>query len=111
MKNKTKEIISAQCPVASTVSIIGTKRQLMIMRNLLMRPWRFNELQKSIGIISQKVLVDNLRAMETDGLVIRTVFPAVPPHVEYSLSEIGQSMRPILTAMEKWGTEYQKKHL
>lgn len=85
--------------------------KLMIMRNLLIRPWRFNELQKSIGIISQKVLVDNLRAMESDGLIIRTVFPAVPPHVEYSLSELGQSMRPILRAMEKWGTEYQKKRL
>ena len=111
MKHKTKEIISAQCPVALTVSLIGNKWKLMIMRNLLTRPWRFNELQKSIGIISQKVLVDNLRAMETDGLIIRTVFPAVPPHVEYSLSELGQSMRPILRAMEKWGTEYQKKCL
>lgn len=109
MNKKHRKIIE-QCPVALTVSLIGNKWKLMIMRNLLMRPWRFNELQKSIGIISQKVLVDNLRAMESDGLVIRTVFPAVPPHVEYSLSELGQSMRPILTAMEKWGTEYQKKH-
>ena len=109
MNKKHRKIIE-QCPVALTVSLIGNKWKLMIMRNLMMRPWRFNELQKSIGIISQKVLVDNLRAMESDGLVIRTIFPAVPPHVEYSLSELGQSMRPILTAMEKWGTEYQKKH-
>ena len=109
MNKKHRKIIE-QCPVTLTVSLIGNKWKLMIMRNLLMRPWRFNELQKSIGIISQKVLVDNLRAMESDGLVIRTVFPAVPPHVEYSLSELGQSMRPILTAMEKWGTEYKKKH-
>ena len=109
MNKKHRKIIE-QCPVALTVSLIGNKWKLLIMRNLLMRPWRFNELQKSIGIISQKVLVDNLRAMESDGLVIRTVFPAVPPHVEYSLSELGQSMRPILTAMDKWGTEYQKKH-
>lgn len=108
MNKKHRKIIE-QCPVALTVSLIGNKWKLLIMRNLLMRPWRFNELQKSIGIISQKVLVDNLRAMESDGLVIRTVFPAVPPHVEYSLSELGQSMRPILTTMEKWGTEYQKK--
>ena len=108
MNKKHRKIIE-QCPVALTVSLIGNKWKLLIMRNLLMRPWRFNELQKSIGIISQKVLVDNLRAMESDGLVIRTIFPAVPPHVEYSLSELGQSMRPILTAMEKWGTEYQKK--
>lgn len=110
MNKKHRKIIE-QCPVALTVSLIGNKWKLLIMRNLMMRPWRFNELQKSIGIISQKVLVDNLRAMESDGLVIRTIFPAVPPHVEYSLSELGQSMRPILTAMEKWGTEYQKKHL
>ncbi len=109
MNKKHRKIIE-QCPVALTVSLIGNKWKLLIMRNLMMRPWRFNELQKSIGIISQKVLVDNLRAMESDGLVIRTIFPAVPPHVEYSLSELGQSMRPILTAMEKWGTEYQKKH-
>lgn len=79
------------------------------MRNLLVRPWRFNELQRSIGIISQKVLVENLRSMESDGIVIRTVFPSVPPHVEYSLSELGESMRPILYAMEKWGTEYKKR--
>ena len=110
MNKKHRKIIE-QCPVALTVSLIGNKWKLLIMRNLMMRPWRFNELQKSIGIISQKVLVDNLRAMESDGLVIRTIFPAVPPHVEYSLSELGQSMRPILTAMEKWGTEYQKKRL
>ena len=109
MNKKHRKIIE-QCPVTLTVSLIGNKWKLLIMRNLMMRPWRFNELQKSIGIISQKVLVDNLRAMESDGLVIRTIFPAVPPHVEYSLSELGQSMRPILTAMEKWGTEYQKKH-
>lgn len=109
MKNKTKEIISAQCPVAMTVSLIGNKWKLMIMRNLLIRPWRFNELQKSIGIISQKVLVDNLRAMETDGLIIRTVFPAVPPHVEYSLSDIGESMRPILMAMENGALNTKKR--
>lgn len=107
--NKKHSKIIEQCPVALTVSLIGNKWKLLIIRNLLMRPWRFNELQKSIGIISQKVLRDNLRSMEADGLVIRTVFPAIPPHVEYSLSELGQSMRPILTAMEKWGTEYQKK--
>lgn len=111
MKNKETKKTILECPVALTVSLIGNKWKLMIMRNLLTRPWRFNELQKSIGIISQKVLVDNLRAMELDGLVIRTVFPAVPPHVEYSLSELGESMRPILYAMEKWGTEYQKKRL
>lgn len=109
MKSKKVKNIISECPVALTVSLIGNKWKLMIMRNLLVRPWRFNELQRSIGIISQKVLVENLRSMESDGIVIRTVFPSVPPHVEYSLSELGESMRPILYAMEKWGTEYKKR--
>ena len=96
------------CPVATTVSLIGSKWKLLIMRNLLVRPWRFNELQRDLEGISQKVLTDSLRSMEADGIVKRTVFPEVPPHVEYSLSELGESMRPIITAMEEWGTEYKK---
>lgn len=81
------------------------------MRNLLERPWRFNELQKSLDGISQKVLTDSLRSMEADGIVIRTVFPEVPPHVEYSLSELGESMRPILDAMKEWGENYKENYL
>lgn len=73
-----------------------------------MRPWRFNELKKSLEGISQKVLTDSLRALENDSIVIRTVYPEVPPRVEYSLSELGESMRPILKAMEDWGLVYQK---
>ena len=96
------------CPVATTVQMIGSKWKLLIMRNLLTRPWRFNELQKSLEGISQKVLTDSLRSMESDGIVIRTVFPEVPPRVEYSLSELGESMRPIMKSMEKWGTNYKK---
>lgn len=95
------------CPVATTVQLIGSKWKLLIMRNLLARPWRFNELLKSLEGISQKVLTDSLRSMEADGIIIRTVFPEVPPHVEYSLSETGESMRPIIMAMEKWGTDYK----
>lgn len=96
------------CPVATTVALIGSKWKLLIMRNLLIRPWRFNELRKSLDGVSQKVLTDSLRSMESDGIVIRTVYPEVPPRVEYSLSELGESMRPIMDAMYAWGTEYSK---
>lgn len=95
------------CPVATTVQLIGNKWKLLIMRNLLVRPWRFNELQKSLDGISQKVLTDSLRSMEADGIIIRTVYPEVPPRVEYSLSELGQSIRPILISMEQWGASYK----
>ena len=78
------------------------------MRNLLERPWRFNELKKSLEGISQKVLTDSLRSMEEDGIITRTVYPEVPPHVEYALSDLGESMRPILTAMQEWGTNYKE---
>lgn len=103
----TKEEMPA-CPVATTVSLIGSKWKLLIMRNLLSRPWRFNELRKDLDGVSQKVLTDSLRSMEEDGIIVRTVFPEVPPRVEYSLSELGESMRPIMDAMEIWGTEYKK---
>lgn len=105
---KNDEIIEA-CPVATTVNLIGNKWKLLIMRNLLQRPWRFNELQKSLDGISQKVLTDSLRTMEKDGIIIRTVYAEVPPRVEYSLSEIGESMRPILDAMQIWGNDYKAK--
>ena len=95
------------CPVATTVQLIGSKWKLLILRNLLARPWRFNELQKNLEGISQKVLTDSLRSMEEDGLVTRRVYPEVPPRVEYSLSELGESMRPIIAAMEQWGTGFK----
>ena len=104
----TKEEMPA-CPVATTVSLIGSKWKLLILRNLLVRPWRFNELKKDLNGISQKVLTDSLRSMEADGLIIRTVFPEVPPHVEYSLSELGESMRPVITSMEQWGLAYKQQ--
>lgn len=77
------------------------------MRNLMMRPWRFNELKKSLEGISQKVLTDSLRSIEEDGLITRTVYPEVPPRVEYALSDLGETMRPILDAMQEWGTNYK----
>ena len=96
------------CPVATTVQLIGSKWKLLILRNLLARPWRFNELQKNLEGISQKVLTDSLRSMEADGIVTRTVYPEVPPRVEYSLSELGESMRPIIASMEQWGITNKK---
>ena len=105
----TKEELPA-CPVATTVQMIGSKWKLLIMRNLLARPWRFNELKKDLEGISQKVLTDSLRSMEADGIITRTVYPEVPPRVEYALSELGESMRPIMDAMEIWGTEYKKRN-
>ena len=106
---RTKEDILPECPVATTVSLIGSKWKLLIMRNLLARPWRFNELQKSIDGISQKALTEALRSMEADGIVSRTVYPEVPPRVEYSLTELGESMRPIIKSMENWGMAYKEQ--
>ena len=105
----TKEEMPA-CPVATTVALIGSKWKLLIMRNLLSRPWRFNELKKDLEGISQKVLTDSLRSMEADGLLTRTVYPEVPPRVEYTLTELGYSLRPILEAMRIWGEEYKAEH-
>lgn len=102
----TKEEMPA-CPVATTVALIGSKWKLLIMRNLLSRPWRFNELKKDLDGISQKVLTDSLRSMEADGLLTRTVYPEVPPRVEYTLTELGYSLRPILEEMRVWGEEYK----
>lgn len=105
---KTKDELPV-CDIATTVSVIGSKWKLLIIRNLRSRPWRFNELKKDLEGISQKVLTDSLRSMESDGIVTRTVFPEVPPRVEYSLSELGESMNPILDSMEKWGRDYKNR--
>ena len=104
----TKEEMPA-CPVATTVALIGSKWKLLIMRNLLAHPWRVTELKKDLDGISQKVLTDSLRSMESDGIITRTVYPEVPPRVEYALSELGESMRPIIKSMELWGIDYKKK--
>lgn len=97
------------CPVATTVVLIGAKWKLLIMRNLLSRPWRFNELKQNSERIIQKVLTDSLRSMEAVGIITRTVYPEVSPRVEYALSELGESMRPIMNAMEVWGLSYKEK--
>ena len=103
----TKEEMPA-CPVATTVQLIGSKWKLLILRNLRMRPWRFNELRRDLEGVCQKVLTDSLRAMEDDGIITRTVYPEIPPKVEYALSPLGESMSPILDAMAQWGTTYQQ---
>ena len=97
------------CPVATTVALIGSKWKLLILRNLMARPWRFNELKKDLNGVSQKVLTDSLRSLEEDGIVTRTVYPEVPPRVEYALSDLGESMRPIIDVMQRWGLEYQAR--
>ena len=102
----TKEELPA-CPVATTVGLIENKWKLLIIRNLLVGTQRFSELKRTIPGISQKVLTDNLRSMEADGIIERKVYAEVPPKVEYSLSPLGDSMRPIIKAMETWGTEYK----
>ena len=104
----TKEEMPA-CPVATTVALIGSKWKLLIIRNLLARPWRFNELKKDLEGISQKVLTDSLRSMEADGIITRTVYPEVPPRVEYALTELGENLKPILDSMRAWGEAYKAK--
>lgn len=95
------------CPVATTVNLIGNKWKILIIRNLLSQNTiRFKDLKNGIEGISQKVLTDNLRSLEADGLIIRTVYPEVPPRVEYELSSLGKSLKPIIDSMADWGNKY-----
>ena len=96
------------CPVEITMSLIGDKWKVLIIRDLLTGTKRFGELKKSLSSISQKVLTNNLRQMESSGLILRKVYAEVPPKVEYSLSSTGLSLKPILDSMVKWGNEYRK---
>lgn len=102
----TKEELPA-CPVATVVELIGNKWKLLIIRNLLNGTQRFSELRRTIPGISQKVLTDNLRALEEDKIVHREVFAEVPPRVEYSLTELGLSLQPVFNSMIAWGEDYQ----
>ena len=104
----TKEELP-NCPVATTVQLIGNKWKLLILRNLMTRPWRFNEMLRSIPGISQKVLTDNLRSLEKDGIVIRNVFPEVPPRVEYSLTKKGEDLKDVIETMKVFGLKYKGK--
>lgn len=97
-----------ECPVATTVQLIGNKWKILILRNLIYNgTQRFGDFLKTIPAISKKVLTDNLRALENDGLIDREVFAEVPPRVEYSLSELGKTLKPVLDALRDWGNEYK----
>lgn len=97
------------CPVEITLQLIGNKWKVLILRDLLDGTKRFGELKKSVTGITQKVLTSNLRSMEESDLVTRKVFPEVPPRVEYTLTEIGYSLKPILDSMAVWGDEYKSR--
>lgn len=105
-KQKTVKELPA-CPVETTLALIGDKWKVLILRDLLTGTKRFGELKKSIGKVSQKVLTAQLRAMEENGLLTRTVYAEVPPKVEYALTDLGKSLKPILDAMWNWGEEYK----
>ncbi len=99
------------CPVATTMNLIGNKCKLLIIRDLLGGTKRFGELRKSLTGISQRVLTENLRDLEKDGLLNRKVFAEVPPRVEYSLNQTGLSLQPIIISMAEWGTKYKNDRL
>lgn len=105
-EQKTAKTLPA-CPVETTLSLIGDKWKVLILRDLMPGTKRFGELKKSIGSVSQKVLTAQLRDMESNGLITRTVYPEVPPRVEYSLTALGRSLKPILDAMWNWGESYK----
>ena len=97
-----------ECPVATTVQLIGNKWKLLILRNLVYNgKQRFTDFVKSIPGISKKVLTDNLRSLEENGIVEREVFAEVPPRVEYSLSDLGKTLKPVLDALKDWGVDYK----
>ena len=98
------------CPVETTLMLIGDKWKVLILRDLMEGTKRFGELKKSIGTVSQKVRTAQLRDMEAKGLLIRTVYAEVPPRVEYTLTETGRSLKPILDSMVVWGTDYQRRN-
>lgn len=103
------EKILPECPVETTLMLISDRWKVLIIRDLLDGTKRFGEIKKSVGNVSQKVLTANLRSMEESGLLTRKVYPEVPPRVEYTLTETGYSLRPVLDAMVEWGTEYKQK--
>ena len=109
METKTVKKELPACPVETTLMLIGDKWKVLILRDLLPGTKRFGELKKSIGNVSQKVLTAQLRDMESNGLVNRKVYPEVPPRVEYSLTELGRSLKPILDAMQSWGEGYKEE--
>ena len=110
MASQTEKKELPACPVETTLMLIGDKWKVLILRDLLPGTKRFGELKKSIGTVSQKVLTAQLRDMERNGRVNRKVYPEVPPRVEYSLTELGRSLKPILDAMWDWGEEFKAQN-
>ena len=108
MTSAAKELPA--CPVETTLTLISDKWKVLILRDLMPGARRFGELKKSLGGVSQKVLTAQLREMEGSGLLTRTVYPEVPPHVEYTLTELGRSLKPVLDAMQAWGEEYKAQN-
>ena len=98
------------CPVETTLTLISDRWKVLILRDLFTGTKRFGELKKSLSGISQKVLTANLRDMEQNGLLTRKAYPEVPPRVEYTLTETGESLKPILSAMFDWGMDYKRKN-
>ena len=107
--SETKAALPA-CPVETTLTLIGDKWKVLILRDLMPGTKRFGELKKTVGSVSQKVLTAQLRAMEENGLVQRKVYAEVPPRVEYSLTELGRTLKPILDSMWVWGEDYKRKY-
>ncbi len=109
----TKQIIKKplpECPIETTLTLIGNKWTILILRDLLPGTKRFSELKKSVGSISQKVLTAQLRKMEENGLLTRTVYPEIPPRVTYTLTELGQSLQMVLDVMKIWGEQFQENY-
>lgn len=98
-----------ECPVATTISLVGNKWKLLILRNLMKRPWRFNELQRSLNGVSQKVLTDSLRQLENDGIIYRKDYNINPPKVEYGMTELGLELSKMLDIMASFGDFYKSK--
>ncbi|MBM6881290.1 helix-turn-helix transcriptional regulator [[Clostridium] spiroforme] len=98
-----------ECPIATTVSLVGNKWKLLIIRNLIARPWRFNELYKSLAGISQKVLTENLRQLEKDGIIYRHDYHTNPPKVEYGMTQLGMELKELLDSMAAFGEYYKSK--
>ena len=108
MTTKYSESELPLCPVETTLTLIGDKWKVLILRDLMTKTLRFGELRRSIGTVSQKVLTAQLRDLEHDGLVHREVYAEVPPRVEYSLTDTGRSLEPVIDSMRIWGEAYQK---
>ena len=106
MRNKEE---LQECPIATTISLVGSKWKLLIIRNLMSRTWRFNELLKSIDGISQKVLTDNLRQLESDGIIYRKDYKTNPPKVEYGMTKLGKKLSKMLEVMTEFGNFYKKQ--